>query len=247
MADRLRSGKGAYAWAGRKQPYAKRVTRATPIQLANAQLRRSIAQDAQAAAAMEVVNPANRGLQLTAGEWKSIDKTGTAAVRDTGPIAGTLICINACSRGTDIGTRVARQFTMRSLELRYSVKLGATPTNQAIRVLVFYDRQANGALPAIADVLQAATVTAPRNLENRNRFKILYDRLHVLETAGPTREMVRWYRKLRHPTQFNTGNDGTVGDIATGSLFVLAFGTIAADDNTRGEWSYNTRVRFQDA
>lgn len=139
-----------------------------------------------------------------------------------------------------------------------------------VRILVIYDRQTNGALPAIADILQTTSQTGANtnsvfsdiNLNNRDRFMILRDMRVVLPsltvTAGVVTNpgfvdpvtgtfFVKEYIKLKGLiTQYRADSSAAViGDIASGGLFLVTFGQTAA--GMEGFNSFlETRLRYGD-
>jgi len=191
-----------------------------------------------------VKNVAVRGMQLSAGEFKSVDVTGTPAT-DT---ASGVLLLNGMARGDEIFERNGREVTMKSIQLtcQNNVTTG-TGVDQTHRVLLVYDRQANGAALTAAQVLTAVNVFSPRNLENRRRFKILMDKKLTLNASGEPGSNRVWtyYRRLRHPITFNAGDAGTVADITTGSLYLVVVGNAAAGP-TAGTTTVNSRLRYQD-
>ena len=177
-------------------------------------------------------------------EFKSIDVAGTNAANTTPAFS----LLDGCAQGSDINQRVGRQITLRSVQLRgYEQSAAAAGVDQVHRIVLVYDRQSNGVAPVIGDILQASSVTAPRNLNNRRRFKILMDRIMVCNATAESGSNVTWqfYRKLRHPVEFNAGNAGTVADIQSGSLYLMVVTNIAPGAGA-GDSYWNARVRFTD-
>lgn len=189
-------------------------------------------------------NRATRGLILSPGEFKSVDTAVVGAVDSTGSVT----LINGIARGDDINERDGREVTMKSIQC--TVQLYVTDTtglDQSQRILVVYDKQTNAAAPAVTDILTAATVFSPRNLENRKRFTVLMDRCYTLNASAESgsSRLFKWYRRLRHPITFNSGNAGTVADIVTGGLYVVLIGNRAAGATAGAIDSY-FRVRYLD-
>lgn len=178
-------------------------------------------------------------------EFKSIDILNSLAAADT---TGTIGLLNGVTLGSDINNRIGRQVELRSIQLRVqSFSTFNTGIDQWNRALIVYDRQSNGASPAITDVLTAATINAVRNLNNRKRFKILMDKTVYLNAAGETDSgtFYDFYRKLRHPVEFNAGNAGIVSDIQSGAIYLIAIGSATAG-NTAGNILFSSRIRFTD-
>lgn len=204
---------------------------------------------AQVEAARAVVvaaapNYAQRGLQLSSGEFKSVDLHADNVSCSTTP---GILLLNGMTVGSSIDQRVGREVTLRSIQFQYVVRANTAGVDQQVRVALVYDRQTNGAAPAFNDVFDYSNVTAARKLENRKRFRILYDRTYTLNAIGEPGAQVarRFYRRLRHPVTFNSGSTGLVADITTGSFYLLFLSTQAAGTNA-ALLDYNTRVRYTD-
>lgn len=192
---------------------------------------------------------------LPAGvEYKAIDVSNPNAQVTN---AGGVVLLNGCARGDDIGERDGRQITLRSVDIRMELQpIGTATSPHAIRIIVFVDKQANGTAPTPANVLTLtgsaeATVSA-QNLEYRNRFWILSDKVYTFgcEYGGAAvgvEKLVatRFWRSLNIKTTFNSGTAGTVADIATNSLYLLAI----SDTATAAQepfLQFYSRVRFTD-
>lgn len=179
------------------------------------------------------------------GELKSIDTDLSSADVSTTEI---ITCINACSQGSDIGNRVGREILMTSVQVSGTMKTNGASTGDIIWWAIVYDRQVNAAAPVWTDIYTTdASVPNLRNLNNRKRFKVLGSGMIALTKVGSDNPygVFQFYRKLKHPTEFNATNGGTVADITTGGLFWLIRGSTAqgADDAT---FSGSARVRFSD-
>ena len=116
------------------------------------------------------------------------------------PATTTAQLINALEEGTGFWNRIGGIVSNQSLYIRGYID--AVQTSPGIpgllRMIVFYDRQANGALPAFNDVIRGVTNTGLNtndgltgiNPINRERFLILYDKymygVGYLGTGTPT-------------------------------------------------------------
>ena len=90
-----------------------------------------------------------------------------------------------------------------------AVAPGANVVDNMARIMIVYDRQPNGAIATIANILSAATSVSFMNLDNRDRFKVICD-IHFklgpryLDTtatqtyaySGANGDVVNIYRKL---------------------------------------------------
>jgi len=198
---------------------------------------------------MAITGPANYrtgGLILAKTEWKSVD----VAVSDDCDSTGAVLLVNGIARGDDIGERNGRQIVMKSFEIRAQdwATIG-TGLAQSHRIMLVYDKQANGAALTVAMVLLTASITSPRNLENRQRFVVLMDKVvNLAEDGAGGLSSVMWqaYKRLNLPVTFNSGDAGTVADIITGSLYLLYIGDKAAGA-IAGTLSTRMRLRYEDA
>ena len=180
-------------------------------------LRDAAFQVARRSALIPGPNLAQRGLALSEGELKAVDTNVTQAADTTGGV----VLLSGIARGDDINQRAGREVTLRSIECRFLCKATAgTGIDQQQRLLIVYDRQSNGAAPTVAGFLSPSNVQSPRNLENRRRFKVLYDRYYQLSASGESgsEKVFKFYRRLRHPVVFNSGNAGTIADITSGAI-----------------------------
>jgi len=180
---------------------------------------------------------------VTGVAYKAVD---VAANVDAHSVA-MLTLLNGIARGADIDERAGREVVMRSIQLSYTAQVtSGTGVAQRVRVMVVYDRQANAAAPTSAQIMSVdSDVHAPRNLEYRKRFTILHDAVYVLNEVGvaDSEKFCRFYRKLNHPITFNSGNAGTVADIATGSMYLVTMGTVDSGA-TDAVVIFNSRIRY---
>jgi len=218
----------------------------TPVYVARAAASRA-ARSARIAAYREapfLSNLAVRGLNLQPGEFKSVDANAVLDVNT----AGAVFLLNGIARGDDIDERIGRQVTLKSIQMRaQTYGTAGTGVDQTHRVMIVYDRQTNAAALTVADVLQTVAWLSHRNLENRKRFRVLYDKcVNINATGEPgTSRVLEFYRHLNHPEEFNNGDAGTVADIQSGSLYLVVIGSEAAGA-TAGSINVYTRVRYVD-
>lgn len=181
---------------------------------------------------------------LSSGELKAVDVGFSQVIDQTGAVA----LLNGIARGDEINERNGRELTMRSIEFKArAYATSGTGSDQIGRVLIVYDRQTNATALTGAQVLASFDTNAPRNLENRRRFKILKDWRFPINASGESgsARVLTFYRRLRHPVTFNSGDAGTVADITTGSIYVLSVGTNVAGA-TAGSLVGTCRIRYQD-
>jgi hypothetical protein len=157
--------------------------------------------------------------------------------------------LNGLAPGTAVTQRLGRKVVLTRLE--FSLLNASTPTtglDQVQRILLIWDRQTNGAAPAILDVLSAGSPTSLFNPDNATRFKILFDWIKPVNASTESDSIVATGHvsiPLRLPVQFNGGGAGSVADIVSGSLYLITLGSLASGA-TAGSVTGYTRVYFTD-
>lgn len=180
-------------------------------------------------------------------ELKNIDTTDLNFPA-FGATTGQLTLLNGCIQGSAATNRIGRRIRMVSVYLRGRILMAGTSTGSSpIRIIIFYDRQTNGAAPTATDLLTSDAISSFNNLNNNRRFQVVADITRsCIGTAGPQALYFSNFKKIDLSTEFNTGNAGTVADITTGSLYALCYaspGIGVASLIT----NLNVRVRFSDA
>lgn len=206
---------------------------------------------------------ASRGWNFpNTGEKKVLDiATGTVQVNTTGSIS----LLNGCIQGTDYTQRIGRKIVLKSVYIRGRVQseasIGPSPVisaGQMARLIIVIDTQPNGVIFAITDLLNTSDPSSQLNLNNRDRFMILCDKLYVIDpfafsTTATTAyasmsnqiHRLKIFKKLKMETIFNAGNAGTIADMTSGALYMVWIGSIAAGAQDMNA-VVSTRVRFQD-
>ncbi len=131
--------------------------------------------------------------------------------------------------------------------LKYSVTMDASAVTSQLRVMLVLDKQTNGAIAIAADVLEDITVfdaiVSPLNLDNKYRFRILYDKVHLFSNAGANKLHYRdKYIKMSERIRYD-GTAGNITDITSSSLFLLVVSSTGAQGP---DFVLHNRVRFLD-
>lgn len=186
------------------------------------------------------------------GELKTIDVDPNGISVTSTP---NVVLLNGVAAGTDFTDRIGRKIVMKSLYLRAALYPADTVTADSVnRLLIVYDAQTNGAAPIITDVLKSSSPVAQLNLNNRDRFKILWDKCISCGGQQNTATQalsnnhnqisIKKFKKLYHEVLFG-GTAATVGSIQTGSIYLITVSNVAATDQMT--MLYSTRIRFEDA
>jgi len=140
--------------------------------------------------------------------------------------------------GTTSEDRIGRKTTMRSLYVR-----GVwVPASNAcdLRIVVYYDKQCNSAIPALAQAFTGPphNFNSFTNLNNSERFIIIADEIFNQADTANDLNHFQFYRKLNLDAVFN---DSTILP-NTGGLFIA----FCANSSATTAITYSARVRFTD-
>ncbi len=215
------------------------------------------------------IMPSQRGYLRTGGYYGGTRMLGTAKERKFHDVAlaDTLVSttgtvhtgINLIAQGVTESTRVGRAAFIKSIFMRMTFQLSES-TSQAsgsdwVRTIVLLDKQANGALPTVADVITAPSIPAFgfNNLANKQRFHILYDKwCHVriwaaggngtaIETMR-SREIKSWYKKFKKPVAIEfSSTTGAITEVRSNNFVVIS---ISLQNIIK--WDADFRLRFTD-
>lgn len=183
----------------------------------------------------------------SAAEHKFFDSLQAAVALTTAGAVVSLSNIPSQEGAVDQGSsRDGDVVKATSLAMDFTLTSGGA-TTELDRIIVGIDKQSNGALPAVTDVLEAASPISHYNLANRKRFKILFDRTMTLDVkaAGATQPNFRHWKIKRSLKGRKLVWSGDATDEATtNNLFILQL----TDDVTNGAavLDVNTRLRYID-
>lgn len=217
------------------------------------------------------------GLLFQTASEKKVLFTGTAdAVNGTLAFntTGNIIAINLVQVGSSMFNRIGRKIEMRSVRVTGTMNTftvtRATLTPDFGRIMIVYDRQTNGAYPAMADILQDTEQSGTNttnslsglNMNNRERFVTVMDKRFTLPQATATAGVltnvypndeacpvkIDEFRKLRGmTTHFKAdSNAAVIGDIATGGLYIVSLAYRQASGTELFDLDYNVRLKYVD-
>lgn len=184
------------------------------------------------------------------GELKNLDTiVGAFTVTAAGVIANP--SLNLVPQGVTDVTRVGRKIRVKSLHMRGSIFLPSSGQpdegSDVVRMIIYLDKQANKAAPAVLDILETASYQSFNNLNNRGRFLILSDKSTAISfTAGEAansfevQRTMKFNKKLNIPVEFS-GADGLIGEITSNNLGILAISQAG-----QMQLAYTTRIRYTD-
>lgn len=176
----------------------------------------------------------------TAGEWGIKDVTPAT---QTPTSTSTLYLLSGLTNGGGATQRDGRIVWWKSFLATMAVAKHASATHTNLRAIVFYDRQPTGAAPTAAQLLDLSSVTAifaHRNLDFRNRFKVIRDKRVQVDANFPEK-YVKMYNKFNLRSVYDDSNNGDITDINSGALYLL----LVADEATNSpNVDLNMRLRF---
>lgn len=187
---------------------------------------------------------------------------------------GSLTSLSLITLGSSAWNRTGRKVALKSCRIRGAFiptgNAGQNATPQYCRMILIYDKQPNGALPALADVLAnqyslaadttASTGFAGINLNNRERFEVIRDWEVLLPpcqtstnpatannpafTATTDEMHVNMFAKLnnREVHYKADSSPAVITDVATGNLFLLTVGNLVAGAEP---WELNASIRIR--
>ncbi len=192
-----------------------------------------------------------------AGELKFFD---TVQADEASAQAGVIhsVSLNLIPQGVTESNRVGRKCSVTSIQIKGSLVLpsdGASSGNatNVLRLIVYLDKQANGATAAVTDILESADVNSFRNLSNTQRFICLKD-IHINMNAfgafggtGAPVSMKRhynfeFYKKVDFPLEFSS-TTGALTELRSNNIGLLSVCKQALAIPLVG---YTCRVRFSD-
>lgn len=151
--------------------------------------------------------------------------------------------------------RDGRKITITSIQIRFQIELPSNlnfnDTKDLVRIICLHDKQANEALPGVAEILVTADIQSHRQLDLTHRFRTLMDKtFQVKSRSGAFNGSVthwggdivnyEWYKKLDIPIIYS-GDGGDVDDITSNNiiLFYISEAQLAGV-------KANVRVRYLD-
>lgn len=223
--------------------------------------------------------PSASGTSLLRHRLKCVDlaSSGNSPVQQDCSNSNPITVLNATLEGSGFYNRIGRFIRMKSLQLIGSVQplvanAVVSPCPEYIRIIIFYDKQTNGANPTAANLLLTQNLsgtlstTDPYSFlayDGMDRFIIIMDeRIALGETAQISGNLQTTVSGYDVTNRFNVnrffkfgktglethykGNAGTVADISNGGLFIMTMGTRSTGACPH-RFAYNTRIRFADA
>ncbi len=164
------------------------------------------------------------------------------------------------AQGTTESQRIGRKLTVHSINWRFDMRLPSTAvvtdTSDVVRIILYLDKQTNGAAATVTGILETANFQSFNQLANKSRFRTLMDRTYVIEckagsgrgstdtlSYGEAREDDTLFLKnLKIPIEYdNSVTTGVITSIRSNNIGVLTLseGGLVA-------FTSKMRIRFAD-
>ncbi len=198
------------------------------------------------------------------GELKFLDQDiDDAIVVTTGTIflnSNTEASLVRIPEGNGESARIGRKLTIRSINWRFTVDVpetdgAANPANSdTIRLILYLDKQANGAAAAVTDILESASFQSFNNLANSKRFRTLMDRTYSINVNagggnGTTSDWAQtriddtFFAKVNIPIEYNNAStDGALATVRSNNI-----GLLAISGSGTGGLQSKMRLRYSDS
>ncbi len=163
--------------------------------------------------------------------------------------------VNLIAQGTTESTRIGRKCTIRSINWRFqiskAISTGGSSAADAVRVIMYLDKQANGATAVNTDILESADFQSFNNLANKSRFRTLMDRTYDMNSmAGGGNGTAEDYAEIRvNDTFFKKCNIPIEYDSTAGAITEIRsnnIGVILMSQSGTSGFSSKIRLRFSD-
>lgn len=187
-----------------------------------------------------LINPRTGPIQP---ELKNVDVAGSIGVL-VGVQWSELDLLNPLASGSNSSQRIGRRVQLKSLLFRWNAS--SFTSTSAIRILIVYDRDTNGAIPTITDVLSLENFNAPNNLSEGSRFVVLVDEIHELVTPQGFARAGKIFKKINLPMTFNNSAQGDITSIEEGAIYAMVATPFGGVQNQTNGIGYYSRIRYTD-
>ncbi len=170
-------------------------------------------------------------------------------------LAGTASC-NTIAQGVTEVTRIGRKCTIKSINWRWNITFaGSADTatgKETVRLILYLDKQANGAAATVAGILESDDYQSFNNLANKSRFRTLMDRTYDIGANGgagngTANDTVAseindsLYKRVTIPIEFDS-TTGALTEVRSNNIGVL----ILSKNGSLCVFDSKMRLRFSD-
>ncbi len=162
-------------------------------------------------------------------------------------VHGDLQTLVGIPQGTTESQRIGRKCTITNIYCRFNLEFlaneqadltAANFAHETVRMIMFWDKQANGAAGTSTDILETNIWSSFRNLGNNKRFVVLYDKTFMFNaqcaaagngTANDSIVVIKDYqvrisKKCFIPIEYLLTTGALVNNIASNNVGMLFWG-----------------------
>ncbi len=186
---------------------------------------------------------AKKALSLVNVEYKFHDFQATiAAVNETAEI----FQISNIPQGDTDQSRDGAQVKLTRVNIKYFLEANPAVANTLVRIMLVLDKQTNQAIYTIADLLADVTlndgIVSMTNLDNKYRFRILYNKVHTYSNASKEVSYHEINKKLDMKLRYDASTPN-ISDLTSYSLSLVA---ISSQSTNQPTITFFSRLRFID-
>ena len=186
----FRRSRGGIGLGRRKAAIGKLVNGRVPLSMPERMLKAG-------APYMKVIPALAKGIgrlsSIINSELHYLDTTAAPSVSSSGTIS---LLTGVAIGDTDI-TREGNKVMSHDLNVRFHCYLHASATVSQIRLMIVCDKECDGAVFTVANLLQVVGPLSPLNQDYSKRFVILYDKMITLDTSGQRNRT--WKKYIKTP------------------------------------------------
>ncbi len=182
-------------------------------------------------------------------------------INDSAIAAGVTVAEDSCVtiiQGVTESQRIGRKCTIRSINWRFNISLVSQvdsadpPKGDVVRILLYQDKQTNGAAATSTQILESADFQSFNNLANKSRFRTLMDRTYTIDhtlaqtdgtnTGGYAEVNITdtLFKRVNIPIEYDS-TTGAITEVRSNNIGVLTI-----SKNGTATFESKMRLRFSD-
>lgn len=120
----------------------------------------------------------------------------TKQINHTPSVTLGVTVLNDIPQGLDTDERSGNSILPKYFSGRAFCVQNPTAASTIVRITIIQDLHNQGVAPTDSEIFQNADVNSPLNVDNTDRFWILYDRTITLSQNGQTVKTLKWFKRL---------------------------------------------------
>lgn len=188
---------------------------------------------------------AKAGYRLARKAWYRLNsEKNFVATSVTATPAGTwsFSALGLLATGNTTASRVGNQIKFVSHNMNIRIVMNASASDTFVRIVLFLDKQPNGALPGATSVFNTDTIDSFVNINNGRRFVMMMNKVYNVSTGSKTTLFIQKWMKYQFKTRY-AGTTAAITDLATNSCVL---GLISSEATNTPTVEFNIRQRYFD-